>query len=83
VNTATKTTHGQDWVPAEDVSDDLDPVHFDWSDNSPLSDIIRARRDGHLVRIPKPVVVIDSGASRCHYTRERFSKWIAGPSSIA
>jgi len=45
-------------VPAEDAFDDLDPVHLDWSDIPPPRDIIRARRDGHLVRIPKPVLVL-------------------------
>jgi DNA excision repair protein ERCC-4 len=75
MKTAPRTTRQ---VPAEHTSDDLDPVHLGWSDIPPPRDIIRARRDGHLVRIPKPVVVIDSGESRCGYTFERFSRWIAG-----
>jgi len=75
MKTAPRTTRQ---VRTEDASDDVDPVHLDWSDIPPPRDIIRARRDGHLVRIPKPVVVIDSGESRCGYTFERFSRWIAG-----
>lgn len=51
---------------------------LDWCDIPPPKDIIRARRRGHLVRIPKPVIVIDSGESRCGYTFERFARWIAG-----
>lgn len=50
----------------------------DWRDIPPPKDIIRAKRDGHLVRIPKPVIVIDSGESRGGYTFERFARWIAG-----
>ena len=45
----------------EDDDDDFDEVHLDWSDIPPPKDIVRARRDGHLVKIPKPVLVIDSG----------------------
>jgi DNA excision repair protein ERCC-4 len=64
--------------PAADVCDDLDPVHLGWSEIPPPRDIIRARRDGHLVRIPKPMLVIDSGESRGGYTFDRFSRWISG-----
>ena len=49
-----------------------------WSDIPPPASIIRAKRDGHLVKIPKPTLVIDSAESRGGYTFERFSKWIAG-----
>jgi DNA excision repair protein ERCC-4 len=62
----------------EEEDDDFDAVHLDWSDIAPPKDIVRARRDGHLVKIPKPVLVIDSGESRGGYTFERFSKWIGG-----
>jgi DNA excision repair protein ERCC-4 len=50
----------------------------DWRDIPPPKSIIRATRRGHVVRIPKPVLVIDFGESRGGYTFERFSKWIAG-----
>ena len=56
----------------------LDPVHLDWPDIPPPKEIVRAKRDGHLIRIPKPVIVIDSNESRCGYRFERFSRWIAG-----
>jgi hypothetical protein len=75
MKTARKTTRR---IPAEDASDDLDTVHLDWSDIPPPKDIIRARRHGHVVRIPKPVLVSASGESRCGYTFARFSRWIAG-----
>jgi ERCC4-type nuclease len=58
------------------VADDL--LHQHWRDIPPPASIIRAKRDGHLVKIPKPVLVIDSAESRGGYTFARFSKWIAG-----
>jgi hypothetical protein len=33
----------------------------DWSDIPPPRSIVRAKREGHLVKIPKPTLVIDSG----------------------
>ena len=76
--TATKASQRIRREPAEAVCDDLGPVHLDWSEIPPPRDIIRARRDGHLVRIPKPVLIIDSGESRGGYTFSGFSRWIAG-----
>jgi ERCC4-type nuclease len=64
-------------MAAED-DDDLDPTHLDWWEIPPPKEIIRARRGGHSVRIPKPVIIIDSNESRCGYRFERFSRWIAG-----
>ena len=49
-----------------------------WRAVPPPKSIIRATRDGHAVRIPKPVIVIDSGESRGGYTFERFAGWIVG-----
>lgn len=51
---------------------------IDWSDIPPPVSIVRAKRDGHMVKIPKPTLVIDSGESRGGYTFERFAKWLAG-----
>jgi hypothetical protein len=62
----------------DDVDDDLEPAHLDWRDIPPPRDLVRARREGHVVRIPKPTIVIDSGESRCGYRFERFARWIAG-----
>ncbi len=61
---------------SEDDPDDIPALT--WRDIPPPKDIIRAKRDGHLVKIPKPILVIDSAESRGGYTFERFSRWIAG-----
>lgn len=50
----------------------------DWTDIPPPASIVRAKRAGHLVKIPKPTLVIDSGESRGGYTFERFDRWLAG-----
>jgi ERCC4-type nuclease len=62
---------------ALEVWDETCP-HQSWRDIPPPRSIVRAKRDGHLVKIPKPVLVIDSAELRAGYTFERFSKWIAG-----
>jgi ERCC4-type nuclease len=51
---------------------------LDWTDIPPPASIVRAKRDGHLVKIAKPTLVIDSGESRGGYTFDRFAKWLAG-----
>lgn len=58
--------------------DDCTLPHMNWREIPPPTSIIRGKRDGHLVKIPKPVVVIDANESRGGYTFSRFSKWIAG-----
>ncbi len=65
-------------VASAEEDSDLELTHQNWHDIPPPKGIIRARRKGHLISIPKPVLVVDSGESRCGYRFERFSKWIDG-----
>lgn len=58
--------------------DDYERSPAGWEDSPPPASIIRAKRNGHLLKIPKPVIVIDTRERSGAYTFERFEKWIAG-----
>lgn len=68
--------------PVDDNGDDLDPTHLDWRDIPPPNDIVRARRGGHLVRIPKPVVVIEASCAEMRSSYEAFTKARAHPIAV-
>lgn len=65
-------------MPAGQDEVEADVTHLDWWDIPPPAHMIRAKRAGHLVRIPKPVILIDSHESRGGYSFDRFPRWIAG-----
>jgi ERCC4-type nuclease len=48
-----------------------------WEDIPPSRSIIRAKWDGHLLKIPKPVLVVDTRETK-GYRFERFARWISG-----
>jgi ERCC4-type nuclease len=65
-------------TPAEPHADRPERPHRHWTEIPPPASIVRGKRAGHLVKIPKPVLVIDSREGTGGYTFERFARWIAG-----